>query len=42
VPWVCNPGLTSTKAGGLSCVLLGKDLTKPGLRAAAQVAIDET
>ena len=42
VLWVCYPKLTSPKAGELSRDLLWKELGKHGLRAVAQVALDDT
>jgi hypothetical protein len=42
VLWICYPKLTSSKAGELSRDLLWKELGKHGLRAVAQVALDDT
>ncbi len=42
VLWICYPKLTSAKAGELSRDLLWKELGKLGLRAVAQVALDDT
>jgi len=42
VLWVCYPKLTSARAGELSRDLLGKELAKHGLRAVAQIALDDT
>lgn len=42
VLWVCYPKLTSAQAGELSRDVLWKELAKHGLRAVAQIAIDDT
>lgn len=42
VLWVCYPKLSSAKAGELSRDVLWKELGARGLRAVAQVALDET